>query len=114
MIHQYKNNGYDIIMDINSGAVHVVDDILYDVVKVLDDNEEFNEIIKGDFNDSCKERMSDVIKSNLKDKYDHDELCEAIGEVYGLIDDETLFSKDLYEECIGTSQKDYQLDTLLH
>ena len=30
MIHQYKNNGYDIVMDVNSGAVHVVDDVVYD------------------------------------------------------------------------------------
>lgn len=100
MIHQYKNNGYDIIMDINSGAVHVVDDILYDAVKVLDENEEFKEIIKGDFTDSYKEKFSDEIKNNLKDKYSHDELCEAIGEIYGLIDDETLFSKDLYEGIV--------------
>ena len=100
MIHQYKNNGYDIIMDINSGAVHVVDDILYDAVKVLDENEEFKEIIKGDFTDSYKEKFSDEIKNNLKDKYSHDDLCEAIGEIYGLIDDETLFSKDLYEGIV--------------
>ena len=29
MIHQYKNNGYNIVMDVNSGSVHVVDDIVY-------------------------------------------------------------------------------------
>ena len=26
MIHQYKNNGYNIVLDVYSGAVHVVDD----------------------------------------------------------------------------------------
>ena len=26
MIHQYKNNGYNIVLDVNSGAIHVVDD----------------------------------------------------------------------------------------
>ena len=35
MIHQYKNNGYDIIMDVNSGAVHVVEDVVYDAVAIL-------------------------------------------------------------------------------
>ena len=25
MIHQYQNNGYNIVLDVNSGAVHVVD-----------------------------------------------------------------------------------------
>ena len=29
MIHQYKNNGYNIVLDVNSGSVHVVDDIVY-------------------------------------------------------------------------------------
>ena len=25
MVHQYKNNGYNIVLDVNSGAIHVVD-----------------------------------------------------------------------------------------
>ena len=32
MIHQYRNNGYNIVMDVYSGAVHVVDDVCYDVI----------------------------------------------------------------------------------
>ena len=36
MIHQYKNNGYNIVMDVNSGSVHVVDDLIYDMVEVLE------------------------------------------------------------------------------
>lgn len=32
MIHQYKNNGYSIVLDVNSGSVHVVDDIVYDSI----------------------------------------------------------------------------------
>ena len=35
MIHQYINNGYHIILDVNSGSVHSVDALLYDVVEVL-------------------------------------------------------------------------------
>ena len=31
-VHQYKNNGYNIVLDVNSGAVHVVDDVVYDVL----------------------------------------------------------------------------------
>lgn len=34
MIHQYKSNGYNIVMDVNSGSVHVVDDIVYDMIPV--------------------------------------------------------------------------------
>ncbi len=37
MIHQYKNNGYNIVMDVNSGSVHVVDDVVYDVVPLVEE-----------------------------------------------------------------------------
>ena len=36
MVHQYKNNGYNIVLDVNSGAVHVVDDIAYDVISLFE------------------------------------------------------------------------------
>ena len=32
----YKNNGYDIVLDVNSGAIHVVDDVTYDVIEMID------------------------------------------------------------------------------
>ena len=40
MIHQYKNNGYNIVLDVYSGAVHVVDDLCYDVIAVLNEPDE--------------------------------------------------------------------------
>ena len=36
MVHQYKNNGYNIVLDVNSGAVHVVDDVVYDVLALYE------------------------------------------------------------------------------
>ena len=38
MIHQYKSNGYNIVLDVESGAVHVVDDITYDVISLYEEN----------------------------------------------------------------------------
>ena len=32
MIHKYKLNGYNIVLDINSGGVHVVDELTYDLL----------------------------------------------------------------------------------
>ena len=32
MIHQYKLNGYNIVLDTYSGSIHVVDDIAYDII----------------------------------------------------------------------------------
>ena len=36
MIHQYKLNGYNIVMDVNSGAVHSVDEVAYDIIALYD------------------------------------------------------------------------------
>ena len=38
MVHQYKNNGYNLVLDVNSGAVHVVDDVTYDVISLFESN----------------------------------------------------------------------------
>ena len=40
MIHQYKNNGYNIVLDVYSGSVHVMDDLCYDVTKILNEQNE--------------------------------------------------------------------------
>ena len=32
MVHQYKLNGYDIVLDSCSGSIHVVDDVAYDLI----------------------------------------------------------------------------------
>ena len=35
MVHKYKFKGYNFVVDSNSGAVHVVDDISYDILDFL-------------------------------------------------------------------------------
>ena len=36
MIHSYKMNGYNIILDQNSGCVHSVDDVAYDIINMYE------------------------------------------------------------------------------
>ena len=36
MVHQYKLGGYNIVLDICSGGVHVVDDIAYDIIAMYE------------------------------------------------------------------------------
>ena len=59
MIHQYKNNGYNIVLDVNSGSVHVVDDVVYDVIPVA-----FESLDKG----IEEEKLPDIVADSLKDK----------------------------------------------
>ena len=36
MVHQFKNNGFNIVLDVNSGMVHVVDDLAYDIIEMYE------------------------------------------------------------------------------
>ena len=40
MVHLYKNNGYNMVLDVNSGSIHVVDDVVYDVLELLNEAED--------------------------------------------------------------------------
>lgn len=82
MVHQYKNNGYNIVLDVNSGAVHVVDDTAYDVIALWETHTE------------------DEIIEKLKSEYEERELREAVREVASLIEEDALFTKDEYEDYI--------------
>ena len=61
MIHQYKNNGYDIIMDVNSGAVHVVEDVVYDAVALM--AQEMPELEKPK---AIPSQLAEKVKNTLK------------------------------------------------
>mgnify|MGYP003517129056 CR=1 FL=1 len=36
VVRQYKNNGYNIVLDVCSGSVHVVDDLVYDMIALYE------------------------------------------------------------------------------
>ena len=36
MIHSFKLNGYNIVLDVASGSVHSVDDVAYDVINLYE------------------------------------------------------------------------------
>ena len=82
MVHAFKNNGYDIVLDVNSGAIHVVDDVTYDVI--------------GMYEEHAKE---DIVRV-LSDKYPAAEIEEAVEEVEQLKENGELFTEDVYEEKI--------------
>ncbi len=84
MIHKYKLLGLNIVMDIYSGAVHVVDDTLYDVLDYLSEPFEAQEV--------CPEN----IKSELGVKYSAEEIDEAYGEICELAKEGLLFVPDVY------------------
>lgn len=56
MIHRYKNNGYNIVLDVNSGSVHVVDELVYDIIGLLDEGKDgafIREHLKGQYQEEA-------------------------------------------------------------
>lgn len=45
MVHTYKNNGYNIAIDVNSGTVHSVDEVAYDVIEFLKEGKDRTTIV---------------------------------------------------------------------
>ncbi|MCD8038212.1 MAG: thioether cross-link-forming SCIFF peptide maturase [Lachnospiraceae bacterium] len=89
MIHQYKNNGYNIVLDVNSGSVHVVEDMAYDVIACITE--------KGLENASPEKAMETLAKSFPGR---NGELEEIVGEIYELREAGMLFTEDIYEKSI--------------
>lgn len=81
MIHQYKNNGYNIVLDVCSGSVHVVDDLVYDVIALYEEMDP-DEIVK---------RLP---------QYPENEIREAYDEITELKDQGQLFTEDVYKDAI--------------
>ena len=82
MIHQYKNNGYNIVLDVNSGSVHVVDDMVYDIIGLYENN--------------TLEQITDA----LRDRYSVQDIKEAYEEIGELKEAGQLFTEDIYEPYI--------------
>ena len=86
MIHQYKHCGYNIVLDICSGAVHIVDDIAYDIISLYE-NKEKNEVIA-----EISKKYGDVPRDEIIECYDQVTELENSGE---------LFTEDNFEPMAG-------------
>ncbi len=90
MIHQYKLNGYNIVLDTFSGAVHVVDEVAYDIIAMYET------------------ASHDEIVAAMLEKYGYlpdvseAEIRECIGDVETLVAQKKLFSPDAYEKIAKT------------
>ena len=83
MIHQYKLNGYNIVLDTCSGSVHAVDDAAYEIISMTDRG--FGE---------------DEIISALSGKYDgvsDGDIAECLSDIRTLKDEGKLFTEDTFE-----------------
>ena len=100
MIHQYKNNGYYIILDVNSGSVHSADALLYDAVEILSG-------IVPDMETPAPltKEQKQAVCTALAGKYEAAETLEVLEEIQALIDAEELFTADVYKNYVMDFKK---------
>ena len=89
MIHKFKIDGYNIVLDVNSGGVHIVDDLTYDLL----------ENIEPPFSEECPK---DVLKKLTK-IYSEQDVIDCYNEIVELYNDKILFSDDDYEKFAQSS-----------
>lgn len=78
MIHKFKHNDLYIIHDVHSGAVHIVDELVFDVLEFY------------------PSKSKEDVMNNLKSKYELEQLTQVIEEIDLLISSEQLSSNDKY------------------
>ncbi|MDY5935147.1 MAG: thioether cross-link-forming SCIFF peptide maturase [Oscillospiraceae bacterium] len=104
MIHQYQNNGYNIVLDVNSGSVHVVDKIAYDVISCLEKQNPLHttETLKApETLEYLEEHLGEgAVKEKYKDTYPKQDLEDVLDAVIELTESGQLFTRDIYEDFI--------------
>ena len=85
MVHQYKLNGYNIVLDTCSGSVHVVDDVAYDIIALYQQHEA-EEIVKEIL--SKYDGLPDITR---------EEVLLCLEDIRALEKAGKLFSADIYE-----------------
>ena len=94
MIHQYQNNGYSIVLDVNSGAVHVVDELCYAAIAQLAVGEE------PDLAALEKPETLEKLQAALGDRYESGQIWEAWEDIKELTREGRLFTRDVFEPMI--------------
>ena len=84
MIHKYCLNGYYIVLDVNSGAVHVVDKLFYDML----------DQVEPELPAECPQSVIDAFAKD----YSEDAIRETYGEMVALKENGQLFTEDDYAQ----------------
>ncbi len=82
MIHQYKLNGYNLALDVDSGSVHLVDDLVYDILELYG------------------HKTGEEITQALSSRWEVADVQDALEEIGGLVERGKLFSRVRHEDCL--------------
>ena len=86
MIHQYKSNGYNIVLDVCSGSVHVVDELVYDMIAL--------------YESKTKDEIITAITDKYKDLYSIEDISDAYSDIEELKNNGQLFTEDVFRDIV--------------
>ena len=85
MVHQYKLGGYNIVLDVFSGAVHAVDDVAYDAIALYETTPP---------DEICKKLAASYAEKGVREA----DVREVLADIEALKDAGSLFTKDVYAD----------------
>ncbi|MGI6555181.1 MAG: thioether cross-link-forming SCIFF peptide maturase [Bacillota bacterium] len=95
-IHKFLLHGTRVLLDVNSGSVHIIDELAWDVLEALE---------------QCRGNVQAAV-SRLKGKYPAEEVIEVIGELQKLKQERILFTSDSQVEEWTKQEKEYLVKSL--
>ena len=89
MIHQYKLGNYNIVLDVCSGSVHVVDEVAYDMIAMFEQNSQKEILAAMEEKYAAREEIS------------KEDIAECYNQVVSLKNAGKLFAPDTFEPMAG-------------
>ena len=83
LIHRYTLGGYHIVLDINSGCIHLVDEVTYEILPYMEEG-----------------MSADEICARFSGSFREEEIRSAVSECKKLSEEGMLFTRDIYENAI--------------
>ena len=105
MIHRYKNNGYNIVLDVNSGSVHVVDELVYRILPFVEDLVKEGRKDAGAVKEAVLDRIHSAWAGEEPVNAADEEISEAVEEILELEAEGLLFAPDIYENYVYDFKK---------
>ena len=91
LIHRYKSNGMNIVLDVNSGCIHLVDEVTYQALPYLEEGLDEKEVV-----------------ARLSGSFSEEEVLTAVSECRQLMEQGMLFTRDVYEKAIDAFTENRQ------
>ena len=99
MIHQYKMNGYNIVVDAFSASIHVPDDLAYDAIEMIDKKLEGRPATDIIFAEAFVSAFEEMKRTHPQAT--EAEIQEAFEDIGELRKRAKLFTEDVYKDAAG-------------